>query len=252
MPALLGQHDSSRLLILGQHTDGLAVDIRFHTLTLPVHLTKLDRQSIGPLGVFCEEQLYGALDLSHASGSIDSGTEHIAHRGGRNRGTVAAAVPHEGSQARTGSIAQQRKTPGHKYPVFSLQSHHICHSTQADHVRIVPENCFLVTAEGGSQLKGNTHTGEGLVGIAAVGPVRIHNGHGLGQSFLALVVVGNHQIHAQLLAESGFFNGGDAAVHGDDERNPLFSQGMEGDGIQSVALFQAAGDIGHAVGTVFP
>ena len=102
---------------------------------------------------------------------------------------------HQRSQTGSGGIAQQVEAPGNKYPVFPLQRHHICHGTQADHVRVLPQHLLLVTAEGSGQLEGNTHTGEGLVRITAVGTVRIHHSNGFRQDILALMMVGDHQIH---------------------------------------------------------
>ena len=69
------------------------------------------------------------------------------------------------------------------------------------------------------------------MGIAAVGPVGIHHSHSLRQDFLALVVVGDHQIHAQFPAQPGLFHGGDAAVHGDDQIDALFMKLVDGDGV---------------------
>ena len=84
----------------------------------------------------------------------------------------------------------------------------------------------------------------------AVGPVGIHHGHRLGQGVLALVVVSDHQLHAQLPAQPGFLHGGDAAVHGDDEFYSFLMQLAQGDGVEAVALFQTAGDVADAVRAV--
>ena len=160
-------------------------------------------------------------------------------------------MTHQGSQTGTGGIAQKLQTPGNKYPVFSLQRHDISHSTQADHVRILLQDLLLVAAEGGCQLKGNANTGKGLMGVTAVGTVRIHNGNSLGQNILALMVVGDYQIHTQFFTKLRFGNGSDAAVHSDDQLDALLSQCMQRNGIQAIALFQPAGDIGHTIGAVF-
>jgi hypothetical protein len=92
-------------------------------------------------------------------------------------------------------VCQQLQALGDKDTVFTLQGHNVGDGTQTDHVRIIPENFLLVTAEGSGQLEGHTYTGKILVGIAAVGPVGIHHRNGMGKDLFALVVVGNHQIH---------------------------------------------------------
>ena len=62
------------------------------------------------------------------------------------------------------------------------------------------------------------------MGIAAVGAVRVNDCHRIGQLILALVVVGDDQIHAQLPAQLRFFHGGNTAVHGDNELYALLVQ----------------------------
>ena len=63
-------------------------------------------------------------------------------------------------------------------------------------------------------------------------------------------MVGDHQVHTQLLAKLGFLDGGDAAVYGDDQLYTGLGQSVQGNGIQTVAFLQPSGDIGHAIGAV--
>ena len=88
------------------------------------------------------------------------------------------------------------------------------------------------------------------MGIATVGPVGVHNGNGLGQGFLALMVICDHQIHSQLPAQFRFLHSGDTAVHGDDELYAFLMELMQGNGVQTVALLQPAGDVADAVRAV--
>ena len=129
----------------------------------------------------------------------------------------------------------------------ALEQHHISHGTQANHVRVLGQHFLLVTAEGGGQLEGNTHAGEGFVRISAAGLVGVHHGDSFRQNLFAFVVVGDDQIHAQFLAKLGFFHGGDAAVYGNDELYTLLCQCVEGQGVQAVAFLQPTGDLGQAV-----
>ena len=69
------------------------------------------------------------------------------------------------------------------------------------------------------------------MGITVAGTVRVHHGGSPGQGVLALVMVGNYKINAQLPAKLRFLKGGDAAVHGDDELDPLAPQLPDGNGI---------------------
>ena len=81
------------------------------------------------------------------------------------------------------------------------------------------------------------------MGISAVRPVGIHNRHRLGELLLALVVVGDHQLHAELRAQLRLLHGSNAAVNADDEPDALGGQLVNGDGVQAVALLQTGGDV---------
>ena len=147
-------------------------------------------------------------------------------------------------------MSQGFQSPGDEYPVFPLQGHHIRYGSQADHVGIFRQHCLLVTAQGGSQLEGHAYAGEILMGISPVNPVGVHHRNGLGQGILALVVIGDHQINAQLPAKLCLLYGGNAAVNGDNQLDTGGVELLNGDGVQAVALFQPAGDIADAVGAV--
>ena len=77
--------------------------------------------------------------------------------------------------------------------------------------------------------------------------MRVDNGAGVRQLCLALVMVGDDQVDAQLPAQGRFFYGGDAAVDRDDEPHMLRVQPGNGVAVQAVALFQTAGDVVAAV-----
>ena len=84
------------------------------------------------------------------------------------------------------------------------------------------------------------------MGIAAIRPVGVNHRDCLGQGILAFVVVGDDQIHAQL----SLGHGGNAAVHGDDELNPLVVKLVQGNGVQTVALLQPTGDVADTAAAV--
>ena len=147
-------------------------------------------------------------------------------------------------------MPQGLKAPGHEDAVLSLQEHHVRHSAQADHVGVIVQNGLLVAAEGAGQLEGHAHAGEIFVGVTAVGPVGIHHGNGGGEPVLALVMVGDDQIDAHFPAQLRLGNGGDAAVHTDDELDPLVMKLVDGNGVQAVALLQPGGNVADAIGTL--
>ena len=79
----------------------------------------------------------------------------------------------------------------------------------------------------------------------------IHHCHCVGQLGFAFVVIRHHKIDAQFPAEIRLFNGGDAAVHGDDQIHILFLQHPNGGNVQAVAFLQPGGDIPDTVCPLF-
>ena len=144
-------------------------------------------------------------------------------------------------------MGQGLQTLGYEDAVFSLQWHDVCHSAETDHVSVLLQYFRLVAAEGSCQLEGHADAGEILVGVAAVGSMGIHHCHGPGEDILALMMVGDDQIDAQLPAQLRLGHSGDAAVYGDDEFDPFAVQLPDGDGVQPVALLQPPGDVADAV-----
>ena len=61
------------------------------------------------------------------------------------------------------------------------------------------------------------------------------------------MVVGDHNVHPQLLCKGGFLHGGDAAVHRDHQLHALAGELPQGHFVQAVALLQPAGYVGYAV-----
>ena len=88
------------------------------------------------------------------------------------------------------------------------------------------------------------------MGIAAIGAVGVHHSRGPGEDLLALMVVGNDQVDAKLVAQLRLCHGGDAAVYGDDELDSFAVELADGNGIQTVAFFQTAGDVADHIRTV--
>ena len=250
MPAFIRQHDGLRGLAHGQHGHGLPVNFRLHGLPLPVQLA----QSPGGLGglvrVVGEKQLHRKIDLSHPSGGVDAGRQHEADGGRADSFRGAAALRHQRRDARALGMRQRFQTSRHEHPVLPLQGHHIRHGAEAYHVGVFFQHRFLRAAQGRSQLEGHAHAGEILMGIAAVGAVGVYHGNCGGQRLLALMMVGDDEINAQLLTQLRLAHGGDAAVHGDDQLDALGVELVDSDGIQAVALLQTAGNVAHRVGAV--
>ena len=247
MPVLVCQDNGLRGLPGGEHGNGLPVDLRLHCLPLAVQVAKGLGHRRCPLGILGQKQLNGQINLPHAPGGVDPGGQHKADGGGVDGFRGASGLGHQCGDAGAFGVLQGGQTPGDEDPVFPQQGHHIGHGAQADHVCIFFQHFLLGAAQSGGQLEGHAHTGEILMGITPIGAMGIHHGAGLGQDFLALMVVGDHQIHPQLPAQLCLSGGGNAAVHGDDQLDPFAVELADGNGIQAVALLQPPGNIADAV-----
>ena len=250
MPSLVRQHDCLGGRPLRQHGNGGRIDVGFNLLTLTVQLAELGRHFPGMAFVLGQEQVHGQLHLAHTAGGVDPGSQHKADGGGADGLFIAATFPDQGGKPRPLGGGQGLQPPGDKHPVFSHQGDYIGNGAQADHIRVFVQHRLRVSGQGAGQLEGNGNAGQISVGVAAVRPVGVHHRHGLGQLILALMVVGDDQIHSQLSAQPGFLNGGDSAVHRNDQGNTLVFQLVQGNGVQAVALFQAAGDVADAIGAL--
>ena len=247
MPSFVTKHHGIRQLAYRQFLYSLLENLRLHSLPLAIEFAQTLRKSQGLFRVLGQEQIHGQLDLTDAAGRIDPGRQHKADGGGADVLRCAAAFGHQRSDAGPTGILQRLQATGHEGSVFSHQGHHIGHCAQADHIGIFCQGFFLVSAEGGSQFEGHTHAGQIHMWVAAVGPMGVDDGAGIRQHILTLVVVGDHQVHTQLSAQLCFFHSGNAAVDGDDQAHAFAGQLPDGDGIQTVAFFQTAGDIADAI-----
>ena len=163
-----------------------------------------------------QKQVDGNVYLTHASGGIDAGSQHEADGGSVEGIRVTAAFFYQRRQTGASGALQGLQPPGDEHPVLPHQGNHVGHRTQAHHVGVFPEHFFRVAAEGTHQLEGQRHAGQILVRVGVAGLMGVNDGNGQRQLVLALVVVGNHQVNAQLVTQLRFRNGGDAAVHGDN------------------------------------
>ena len=231
VPAFISQNDGFRRLSQRQHGYSLLINFRFHSLPLPVQLTQLSGHMTGPGRIIGEEQFQCQFDFAHAACGIDPGSQHKADGGGTDGFGGTAAFCHQSGNTGALGMGQRLQTPCYENTVFSLQGHYVRNSAKTDHVGVLFQHFLLRTGKRGGQLKGDADTGEVLMGIAAVGAVRVHHCCGIGQNFFAFVVVGDDQINAQFPAQLSFGNSGNSAVHGDDQLNALAMELMDGDGI---------------------
>ena len=97
-------------------------------------------------------------------------------------------------------------------------------------------------AEGLHQLERHAHSGEVLLGVAAIVPLRVHDGQRRRQRRPGLVVVGDDQIEAELAGPGGRLVAADPAVHRDHQAGALGVQAVDRGRLQPVPVPEPLGD----------
>ena len=152
----------------------------------------------------------------------------------------------QGPQPRPPGAAQGLQPQAHNGAVLSRQAHDVGHRADGRQIGVALQQLVPPgrAAQGQDELEGHPHPGQALEGIGAVGPAGVHYRRGGGQGGLALVVVGDHQLHPQGGSAGRLLHGGDAAVHRDDEAHPLAPEGGHRLPVEAVALLHPVGDVG--------
>lgn len=99
----------------------------------------------------------------------------------------------------------------------------------------------LTAFQRSAQLERHTGTAQILEGACVVLPLGVHNGNGFGQLLGGQVVVGDHQLNAQLCGQVSFLNGGNAVIHCHNQLIAFICQLLQGFTVQAVAAALAGG-----------
>ena len=130
--------------------------------------------------------------------------------------------------------------------VLARHGHHVGHGAHRRQIGVLPEHQAgpVRSRRRHGQLQGHPHAGQPLEGVGTVGAVGVHHRRSLRDGLLALVVVGDDHVNSKLPGKLHLPSGGDAAVHRDDQCDPLLGQVEDRLLIQAVALLQPVGDVG--------
>ena len=154
-----------------------------------------------------------------------------------------AGLADQGGKAGAG-IGFQLLDAGPDHPaILPREGHNVRNGAHRRQIGVPGKHALCVARQRADQLERNAHAGELEAGRRVVWPLRIHHRRGGGKLRLAFVVIGDDHIHAGGGGIGGLRNGGDAAVHRDDERDALAFQMIDRADIQTVALVEPVGDI---------
>jgi hypothetical protein len=140
----------------------------------------------------------------------------------------------------------------HQHAVLSLERHQVRHRRQRHQIQVVQQESVVgieLPTDQLAQLVGQSGAAETLLGVRAVGPIRVDDRDGAGELTGHRVVVGDHHVDASGLRLGDGLVGHRAAVGGHDEgRTDLLGAG-QARRPEIVAVPQAMGHEGLDVTT---
>ena len=131
----------------------------------------------------------------------------------------------------------------HNNAVLAHNGHHIRHRPQCDQVGIAVKHRVRVALERADQFERHAHARQAVERIGAVRPFVVHDRVCFRQGVVALVVVGDHHLHAQLARGCDLRIRRDTGVHGDQQARALLIELLHRLAGQAVAFAQAVGDV---------
>ena len=130
-----------------------------------------------------------------------------------------------------------------KNAVFAHDGHDVRDRAERDKVGVAVEHRVRVAVERADQLECHTHAREAVERIGVPGLLAVDDRFGLGQLVVALVMVGDDDLHAKLARERDLLVRGDARVHGYHQARAASVQLLHRLPRQAVALAQTVRDI---------
>ena len=237
MPPVAGQDDRRVRHRTGELGVGLVPDLCFNVLPLAVQLAQLHRKLGGGPGVCGHQQLRCSLRLAQPAGGVQPGGQTEANGRGSELAGVDGGLPHHGGNARAGRGAQLFQPTAYKTAVFPHKGHHVRHGAYGHKVRVLLQHLAAVPLAGAGQLQRHAHTGQVFVGIRVPVLLAVYNCDGPGElAVAALVMVGDDDLQPDPGGVVHLGQGGDAAVHGDEEIDAPGAEGVHSAVIQPVAL----------------
>ena len=169
----------------------------------PLSLAVQRREGAGQLSslpfVATEEQVEGLTGMGQTTGGVEAWAQDPAHGPGVHLPPVQACLLDQGAQARAFASRKGLQPFSHQPAVLVQEGHQIGDGAQGHQLQeaVARKGASQRLVEGRSQLVGETYRGQLRLGIAAVGPARVHQGGRRRQVGREGVVVQHQHVHAQ-------------------------------------------------------
>ena len=248
VPLVAGQDDGAGGVLPLQLGEGVVPDLGLDVLPLTVELAELGGERRGLGGICCHQKIRSLGGLAKTTRRVEAGRQTEADAGGGDPGGIHAGFLQHGGKAGPGRAGEHLQPTADQIAVFAHQRHHIRHGAHGHQIRIAAEHGLSIPLAGADQLHGHAHARQIRVGIAVPGLLAVDHGDGVRQRVgLALVVIGDDHVHADGLGVLGLLQGGDAAVHGDEQTDPFCPETVQRGTVEAVAFLVAVGNIAHAL-----
>ena len=200
-----------------QVRDGLREDLVLFGVALRVHDVDFFRHLGCGVRVVCEQQVQGPFRGAHAAGRVDAGRDAEGDAGGVQRFIGKTSFLEDGLDAGFAVRVEQTETVEDDLPVFPDERHHIGNGTDGGDVRELLHDFLVGALHGAAELQCHSAAGIVFKGAVPVVPVRVDDGHAVGQFIAFEMVVGDDELHALLFDVLRLFHGRDTVIDGHDE-----------------------------------
>ena len=206
-------------------------------------LAKLSGKRLCPYRILRQEQLCCQLGLAHAARRVDARRKHIADGRGGQAPVLHTGLPQQHFQTDIRRHGQLFQPFRHNNAVFTDNRHNIGHRAERYKVGVPVEHGKRVALERADQLECHTDTRQAGKRIGIVRPLAVHDRLRVRQVFVALVVVGNDDLHTELACAGNLLVGCNARVHRDEQARALLIQLLHRRTSQTVAVRQTVGNV---------
>ena len=232
-------------------------DLVFLFLPLTVDAAEMAGERRGGRAVLRKKELHREGCVADSSGGVDPRRDGVADIGRRDLAPRRGFRFHTGrldqlDEARTGRVFYQGEAVADDETVFVPDGHDVRYRADGDkiavflrdapyavHHAVVRRKNRLERAE---ELEHDADAGQLLEGIGAVGPPGIDDRLGLGKVFMAFVVIGDDDVHAEFARDPDLRRCRYARVNRNDEAAAFLRKTAQRAFGYAVALSGTAGD----------
>ncbi len=246
MPALSGEHDHlvlDRVVFAFELRERLLEDFVLGRLAQLVLLAQLGGEVHRTVEILRQKQLGGEACLAHAPGGVDARREHEADSRGGQMAVGHAGLREQPLKADVVRVLHAAQPLGDKNAVFAHDWHDVRDRAERYEVGVAVEHRVRVARKRTDQLERDAHARETVERVGVPRLLAVDDRFGLGQVVVALVVVGDNDLHAKLPRERDLLVRRDARIHRDHQARAPAVKLLHRLPRQTVALAQAVRDI---------